>query len=234
MMRACFTACVPVLLATAGCLSESNKTTLVPASPFGQPVVTPPRTHASYAPANTEAAARVDTLGRKLLAANPQAGVKPVFRTIGAPQPEVFHSRTAEIDITEGLVTRCKTDAELAAVLCVELGKMVAEREALAGPQARSPDREPPEEVRIGNDNAGAFGPADETHLAELGKFEKEHRRPIGPPPPPPDPQTLARTYLTKAGYEDKDLEAAAPLLQAAAANSTFERQFTPRPPQTP
>src|SRR5439155_13808705 len=38
-------------------------------------------------PGSTEAAARVDTVGRGILAANPRIGAKPLFRTIGAPQP---------------------------------------------------------------------------------------------------------------------------------------------------
>ena len=44
----------------------------------------------SLNPASTEAASRVDAIGRQLLAANPQIGAKPLFHTIGAPHPEVF------------------------------------------------------------------------------------------------------------------------------------------------
>jgi predicted Zn-dependent protease len=214
------------LLASAGCMSE-EPTALVPSDPFHPPRATPPA-RTSFAPPSTAAAARVDTLARKILQANPQAGVRPWFRTIGAPQPEIFHVSTGEIDITEGLVNQCKTDDELAAVLCHELGKMVAEREVLAG--SRRPDRTPPPEVRVGNDYPGATSSADLTRLAELGKFEKEHpRRPV--PVQPPDPQVLARRYLTKAGFEEKTLDAVAPLLQAAAANTTFEKQLAPRTP---
>jgi predicted Zn-dependent protease len=209
-----------------GCLSQQAATSQVPSDPFGQAEAPPVQRQVSYAPASIETAARVDTLGRKLLAANRQIGVKPIFRTIGTPVPEVFHCGTAEVDVTEGLVRLCQNEGELAAVLCQELGKIVAEREALAGPQARVPEREPPQEVRIGTDNAGAFGPADQTHLAELAKFEKERPRPSASLPLP-DPQALARGYLTKAGYAETELQGAAPILQAAAANSAFEKQFT-------
>src|SRR5262249_39695897 len=78
------------------------------------------------------APARVDAGGRQLLAANPQVGAKPLFHTIGAPQPEVFHRGTSDVWVTEGLVRQCATDGQLAALLCLELGKMVAEREAAA------------------------------------------------------------------------------------------------------
>lgn len=214
-----------VALTAAGCLATEPATSLVPAglSPPADPAV---HSRVSYAPANVEAAARVDTLGRKLVGCN-KIGLKPVFRTIGSPQPEIFHIGQAEVDVTEGLVNQCKTEGELAAALCTELGKMVSEREAVAGPQARRPNREPPQEVRIGNDNAGAFGPADQTHLAELARFDKDKRGPAAPPPPPPDPQALARLYLKQAGYAENDLDAVQPTLRAAAENSTFEKQFT-------
>jgi hypothetical protein len=215
-----------------GCLTPNSETSLVPANPFLSATETPVRSRVAYAPASIQSAARVDTLGRKIVAAN-KLGVKPLFRTIGSPQPELFHVGTAEIIITEGMVNQCQTEAELAAVLCRELGNMISEREVLAGPQIRCPEREPPMDVRVGNDNAGAFGPADQTHLAELGKFEKEQRR-SSSVPPPPDPQVLARTYLKQAGFAEKDLDAVASILQAAAANSNFEKQFNSTTPSRP
>ena len=39
-------------------------------------------------------------------------------RNDSAPQPEIFHRGTADIDITEGLSTRYTSDGQLAAVLC--------------------------------------------------------------------------------------------------------------------
>ena len=80
-------------------------------------------------PASTDTAARVDTMGRRILAANPGIGGKPMFTTIGAPQSEVFHRGMTDVFVTEGLVREC-TDEQLAAVLCLELAKMVREREA--------------------------------------------------------------------------------------------------------
>lgn len=214
-----------VALTAAGCLGPEQATSLVPAglTPPADPAV---RSSVSYAPASIEAAARVDTLGRTLVARN-KVGLKPVFRTIGSPQPEIFHVGQAEVDVTEGLVNQCKNEGELASALCMELGKMVSEREALAGPQARRPSREPPQEVRVGNDNAGTFGPADQTHLAELARYDKDKRGAAAPPPPPPDPQALARAYLKQAGYPESELDAVQPVLRAAAVNSTFEKQFT-------
>ena len=106
---------------------------------------------------------------------------------------------------------------------------MVSEREALAAPRTRRPYQRPPDEVRIGNDNAGAFGPPDETHLAELAKFDGG-RRAESTPPPPPDPQVLARIYLQKAQFTAGDLEQATLLLNTAAGNNTLQKQLTNGP----
>lgn len=221
---------LPAVLLAAGCMSEQPHTRLLPTNPFPAAPV-PQVATPNYAPASLEAAARVDTVGRQLLTANPQLGVRPVFRTIGAAPAELFHRGTEEIDITEGLVNQCTTDGQLAGVLACELGKMIAERELLAGPKARAPEVLPPISLPIGNDNAGGMGPPDQTNLAELGKFERQrHRTPAQPPPPPPDPQMLARTYLSRAGYPASDYEAALPLVQVASESGTFARQFQPPP----
>jgi hypothetical protein len=224
-----------VLLAAIGCLAREPNTTLVSSNPFGASATSKPVQHeaarGSLQPASIEAAARVDSLGRKIVAANPQLGIQPLFRTIGAPQAEVFHQGTFEIDITEGLVNQCTTDAQLAAVLASELGKMVSEREFLAGPQARAPERELPMEVRIGSDNSGSFGPADQLHRAEVAKYEKERRQQAANAVVAPDPQMLARGYFLRAGFTAPDFDSAAPLLRSTAENNTFAKQL-PSPPQ--
>jgi hypothetical protein len=212
-----------------GCLPREANTTLVPSNPFGN--VPPPQiTQTSLAPASLQAAARVDSLGRKILTANPQTGIQPLFRTIGASQPEIFHQGTTEVDITEGLVNQCANDGQLAALLALELGKMISERETLAGRQAGVPEREPPMEVRIGSDNGGAFGPADQLHRAELAKYDKERRQRAAGGTASPDPQALARAYLQKAGYSAADLDAAASLVRAAGENTMFAKQLLNQP----
>jgi predicted Zn-dependent protease len=212
------------LLAAVGCFPDPSATQLVPANPFQSNSVVQPPKHVSYSPAAEETAKRVGLVGQKVLMANPQLGMRPLFRTIGAPHAEVFHIGQGQICVTEGLVKQCASDGHLAAVLCVELSKMIAEREALAGPQAQSPDRQPPIEMRVGNDSGGPYGAPDLTHLAELGKYEKERRQSAGATL---DPQALARTCLMKAGYTAADLEAVAPLLRTSATNGQLEKQLT-------
>ena len=74
-------------------------------------------------PASTRVAARVDSVGRELLAANPNLPTRPVFRSYGSPELELFHSGESELIITEGLVNRCSTDEQLKALLAAELGQ---------------------------------------------------------------------------------------------------------------
>jgi hypothetical protein len=126
-------------------------------------------------------------------------------------------------------VKQCKTDGELAAVLCHELGKMVSDREVQMGPGIWNPRRQPPPEVRIGNEGPGGPISPDRTRLAELATFEQERRQETAPARPL-DPNLLARTYLQKAGFTEADLKAAEPHLQAAAANMAFEKQMVKQP----
>jgi hypothetical protein len=219
-------------LAVVGCFSLDEPRQ---ESFFRKPEMPP--VPANVTPASTEAAARVDTVGRGILAANPQIGSKPLFRTIGAPRPEVFHRGTDDVFVTEGLVRQCETDGMLAAVLCAELGKMVAEREAAAPAGVRKPERRPPPDVPVAAD--GFAGAPDQTRLRELADYEQQKRQQARQERlPPPDPQALAkdylRTYLLRAGYSPRDIDAAAPVLQQAAKNYVFEKQMAAGPAAIP
>lgn len=205
-----------LVLPLCGCVEE-EKTALVPPSPFGSPPPTPQRTQVSYAPASPETALRVDSLGRKIMTANPQIGLIPKFRTVGAPQPEIFHTGTSEIVITEGMVKQHPSDGELTALLCAEVAKMVAERESLARPETRKPPRRPPINVPIGNDGRGVYGAVDMTHEAEMAMYEEE-RGPRKSQAPPIDPIRLAHVYFCKTGYPAPE----------------FERIFPPPPAPVP
>jgi len=215
-------------VAFAGCLPmqlfEEPKTATVSSNPFGLQAESR-SAKIAYQPADEAMATRVDGIARKLLADNPQVGLRStLFATIGnAPQPEIFHTGPHMVYVTDGLVRRCSNDAELAAALALELGKIVSEREAGASPDMRSPDRLPPMAVPVGS--TGQFNNPDLVHEFELAKFEKERPR-IRRPLPRPDPQQLARGYLEKAGYQPSDLDTALPLLRAAQNNITLERQF--------
>src|SRR5438876_12044934 len=103
-----------LLWTMVGCVTDHTKTEIVSNNPFGHPSPGVVQTQANHAPSSLDAAARVDQIGRRLIAANKAAGLQPLFRTIGASQPEIFHRGTAEIDITEGLVKQCASEGQLA------------------------------------------------------------------------------------------------------------------------
>jgi hypothetical protein len=216
----------------AGCIWDEPKTATVADNPFGHVFSGQDRPRAAQAAASLEIAARVDRVGRQITLANTQLGMQPMFRTIGAPQAEVFHKGTVEIDVTEGLVRKCASDGQLAAVLCQELGKMVVEREALMPAEGRQPAPLAPLDVPVGNDN-GFLGSADQVHRAELAKFEASHPRRVHPASLP-DPQALARAYLVKTGFPATDLDAVAELIRSAETNQTLARQITATPAPSP
>ena len=120
-----------------------------------------------------------------------------------------------------------RTDGQLAAVLCTEMGKLVSEREALTPATVRRPDRSPPIDTGIGRDAGWGVAP-DQTRLRELADFDRD-RKQRDQAVAPPDPVALARMYLVRAGYHDADLQAAAPLLQQAQGNAALEKQMTGR-----
>jgi hypothetical protein len=221
-------------LAVPGCLTPDQSTAVVPPVPPGHVASAPSPfpARSAYPPQNLELAARVDGLGRKLLAANPQVGLQHVvFSTIGDPRPEIFHRGQVEIIVTEGLVQQCRDEAELAAVLCLELGKMVSEREAQAKPRTRLPRREEVIDVRVGNEVGGSFGPADGTALAELGKLQQERQRVVEAASLPPDPRVVAGGLLQRAGFAQEDLQRIEPILRLVEKNNTFEKQMKPSEP---
>jgi hypothetical protein len=219
---------LPLVLLAAGCIDDSARTALVPADTFGSQPAALPAVKAMHAPATEEAEKRVLASGRKLIQGNESLGVRPAFVTVGDPHLEVFHRGTSDILITEGVVNRCTNEEQLTAVLAFELGRMISEREAALAPRARRIEREPPMEVRIGSDVAGAGGPADMTRMAELAPYDRDRRNREAPLPVAPDPRALARQYLIKANVAASELDAVEPILYAAGQNATLQRQMTP------
>jgi len=222
---------LPLMLLSAGCLEDQSTSQLVPANTFGNPTPALPPVDVAHAPATEAAAKRVVVAGRQLVQAN-KLGIRPAFLTWGGPQLAITHQGTTSITITEGLVNKCETDNQLTAVLAMELGKMISEREVQAGPRLRRIEREPPMEVRVGSDVTGVNGPADMTRMAELAPYEYDRQRRDEAPPPPPDPKGLARLYLLKANVPASELDVVEPLLRAAGQNGLLDRHINAPPAQ--
>jgi hypothetical protein len=223
--------CAGALLLACGCVpldmfkTDNEATTAkVPASFFATPTpVTIPTLTAKRPQGSAAACLAVDRVGNQLIAANPQLGIKPLFSTIGSPDPEIFHQDTSGLYITEGLVRQCQSEGQLAAVLSLELGKMVSEREGLVNPALRDPPKRLPMAIPMGN--AGQFSGTEQLYTAEVAKLDADKRRSVKRVVPP-DPEVLARKYLEAAGFDAKELTAVAPLVQAADRNYTLEKQF--------
>jgi hypothetical protein len=233
MVRALGFGLLATVALAAGCLPSdylhpdagASGAIAVPTSPFTTttPAVIQTTSASKPAQAAPETAIAVDKVGQKLVAANKSLGMKPLFLTIGAPQPEIFHRDTSALLITEGLVKQCKTEAQLAALLSVELGRMVSERESLASPASRNPDKNPPMTVTMGN--AGQFSGLDQLQQVEVDKLGCDRRRPAKRFVPP-DPLVLARGFLDAAGFDKAQVDAVAPLLAQAEKNFELEKQI--------
>lgn len=217
------------VLAIVGCVTTDSSTTAVPGSVFGFAPMPTSDTKVNYASPSLEIAGRVDAMGTRIRQANPQIPFQPLFRTIGSPQPEIFHRGAAEILITEGLAKECKTDAQLAAVLSMELAKMVSEKMAET-PNGIVRD-DPPIELRVGNDGGGSFGDADQLRRAEMLKYQKQERQRMRQAATQVDPKNLAVVILQKSGFTPADLDSANSILSEAAENRTLAKQLLNAPP---
>ena len=134
----------PLLLLAGGCLGGPETATSLPCNPFADQAFRPGAVqHVVEAPGTKEASDRVCAVGGKIIAANEGIGFRPRFITTNGATEEIFHRGTRDVFITEGMVRRCQTEAQLAEVLCLELGKMVAEREAFTEPMSRSKEKGP-------------------------------------------------------------------------------------------
>jgi hypothetical protein len=211
-------------LTAAGCFSEESHL-LVPSGP-GTPVIQTVSHHVSLSPGDEALNKHVNEIGQRILQANKLVGVVPNFVTIGANQVEVFHQGLAgrqgdrlkgsTIFLTDGLVHRCKGDGQVAAVVCYEMARMVAERESLLSPSAHAV-REPID-APVGHDNS------DNTRMMELARIDHLKPHPGEMPPSPPDPILLARRYLRNAGFESTELDDVMPLIEEAGKNINLEK----------
>lgn len=182
----------------------------------------------TVAPASVEAAARVDRIGRQLVAGSPFLGLDPTFQTVGPTQesptsePELFHFDTTGVFLTEGLVTLCKTDEQLAGVLAHELGLMAAE--SRRADRMRLPQPIPAAAMGGKPDGSTDFDPARAMYLAD---FEKNVRKPSERKMyPTTDARQIARQLLKDAGFAETCLDDAGPILKRANRTQKVAKQL--------
>jgi hypothetical protein len=222
-----YAALVGLVLGMAGCESSSAPSLLVPEGHTAESFHRSYRT--SGAPATEEAAKRTLAIAQRIFDANTQMPVQPTIMTIGRPEREVFHDgygglNGSRVYITEGLINACKTDDQLAAVLCVQFGRIAAERAARAGSSEEDKGRLTIDE-RIGRESDRGFGPADGTRRMEIAKREQKARENRLKP----DPTKCAEEYLRRANYRLQALLEVSAMLIEAEANEEIRDVIQPK-----
>jgi hypothetical protein len=202
-----FMACLT--LALAGCVGDDS----VVRNPFRKERQFDPSTTPQ---ATTIIATRVVTVGKEVVAANDGAiDFKPVFFTSGVKESQIFHVQKQNlIVISEGLVQKCGSDDELAAVICYELGKLAAEHSE-RGP-AGGADLPP---APIPSDVVGNGRSPDQTRQAEEALYGRRNGQQRGAREPRVDPRTLALSFYTKAGHKAEDFARMDSIIKEAEDN---------------
>jgi hypothetical protein len=171
-------------------------------------------------------AERVEVVGWKVMEQNTFTGLDPSkmrFLTVGAKENVLFHRGSEELFVSEGLVEKCQTDAELAAVLCAEMGKMVAERRA-AGAVRRDVDPVPDETFGAGPTPGGS--PFDAGQQASLAFHQRQFPRGAGAKAEAADASAVARDLLKGAGYSPAELDRVEPLLKPSKRGEELRKQM--------
>jgi hypothetical protein len=167
---------------------------------------------ATISPADLKVAERVELVGRKILVQNTFSGLdsnETLIRTIGAKESVLFHDG-ASVVISQGLVEKCQSDAELAAVLCAELGQMLNEKR-----NARAVGREvdPIPDASFGGNTLFPGGNAfDAGRQVEMRLHEKQFPRTANAS----DATASAHELLKGAGYSPAELDRVEGLIKEA------------------
>ena len=119
--------------------------------------------------------------------------------------------------ISEGLVKLCKTDDELAAVICSELGQMVAEKKAVRRAGAER-DSFPAESLPSGPDDTG--------RAAEIA-YQERRQKSVASAADPLDAAKQARLLLSTAGFDPALLDRVQPLLKQSDRGAILRKQMS-------
>lgn len=196
--------------AAAGCVLDGSK-------PLGQslsgvPIATPGAVQA--APESIKTAERVQALGDRIIELNPFTGLTPLFHTLGVSDPILFHRGPDELFISDGLVASCKTEAQLAAVLCSELGCMMAEKRSAK---------------RVGVELESVRDTAEPSALGE-GEVASSDSQPPKPAKPHAanagNAAEFAKEILSGAGFDTAELAKAQSRLANVKRTSPLGRQI--------
>ena len=155
--------------------------------------------------ASVEHARRVDELTKHIVDQNTFTGLDPLLRYQRA-RSRAVPSWLRRAVISEGLVKKCKTDAELAAVLCTELGRMIAQ-EAPAIAVGRNPDPIP--EIAL----PGGTSDANLVREAELAMQKRREDAKLASEQS--DEVQLSKSLLKGAGFDPAEFERVQGMVEA-------------------
>lgn len=174
--------------------------------------------------AHLETSERVESLGRRLIAQNAFTGIEPLFYTFGVPESVLFHRGAEELFISEGLVKKCKTEDELAAVLCSELGVMMAEKR---GARRSGADKDTiPAAGLAGGVSVAGGTPLDPGREAEIAFRERQQPKSV-PVADTADANKYAKELLKGAGFDATELERIEPLLKQSSRSAALRKQMS-------
>lgn len=193
--------------ALSGCLSDGEWTVEKVLGWDDPKRPQPPKVSADY----LRTAERVEDVGRQVLALNPFTGLDPLFHTQGGAARILFHRGTAELVISEGLAKECRTDEELAAVLCSELGQMVAEHRG-----ARRVGRDGDAIRELPSDTPAGLGGGAEVAGAKASRGADGSA----------DPGVIAGELLRGAGYDPAALGRVARLIKPTPESEALRKQM--------
>lgn len=188
----------------------------------GQPgLPVPPGTGAlpMTADPNSPEQARVATTANRLYQANPWLLAKPRWYVAEGEGPGITTRNDQTVIINANLV-RSASDGQLAALMCMQLGDMMAlqQQRTKAAAQQRRQTTAPPDyyQQRDGMSSTQAA-----LELGEVASYRDDPRDPrrlerVGNTSPGPvyDSPTCARQALVTAGYSELELQNAMPLVQ--------------------
>jgi len=167
--------------------------------------------------ASVETARRVDELSKRIVEQNTFTGLEPIIRVVGVPEAVLFHRGPTELFISEGLVKKCKTEAELAAVLCTELGKMMSQKRAVI---VLGRNVDPIPDVAL----PGLGGDATQVRQAELAlqKRREDQKRAAEQS----DEVQLAKDLLKGAGFNPSEFDRVQGMVKQSDRGESIKKQM--------
>lgn len=168
--------------------------------------------------ASLEVARRVDELVKRIVDQNTFTGLEPIVRVLGVPESVLFHRGTSEVFISEGLVKKCKTEPELAAVLCSELGKMMAQKQA--GIKVGR-DRDSIPEIALPGGNASDASRVREAELALQQRRVDEKKA-----QDESEAAQLSKLLLKGAGFDSAEYDSVQGMVRQSDRGEAIKKQM--------